>query len=56
MTEYQLAVLEARERGLQHKQIARALGTTPDGVRSTLRKLEARGLPITPIQWPVPRP
>jgi hypothetical protein len=60
MTDYQRSVADAYLRfGPKHKLIARAVGTTPDGARSTLRKLRLRGdvpAKLTRIEWPVPRP
>lgn len=56
MTEYQQGVVRLHLCHRQHKQIARELGKTPDGVRRVLRNLsEQRRLPER-VQWPVPRP
>jgi hypothetical protein len=43
--------------GLSYKHIARQYGGTPDGVRSTIRKMRERGVLPTRqrIEWPVPR-
>lgn len=60
VTEYQATIARAYLRfGPKHKRIARAIGSTPDGVRSTIRKLRERGdVPhvVERVQWPVPRP
>jgi hypothetical protein len=60
MTDYQRQIADAyMVFGPRHKLIARAVGTTPDGARSTLRKLRARGeVPAKhkSTEWPVPRP
>lgn len=54
MTDYQRQIIRLHLRHRQHKQIARELGTTPDGVRSTLRKLARRGQLPQRVEWPVP--
>ena len=60
MTPYQELVAAAYlQFGPRHNVIARAIGGTPEGVRSTLRKLREKGLGEPDgwrEEWPVPRP
>lgn len=57
MTDYQRQVVDHYMRyGRKHKRIAWEVGTTAAGVRSLIRKLEAKGKLPDRYEWPVPRP
>ena len=44
MTEFQARILELRNKGMSHKDIAQNLNTSTDSVRKTYSKLKLRGL------------